>query len=424
MANQEIAERIRSRPKPAEAATYANIAAKSWNIADIRALARITTERDTMGILGDLQRFDDLAGFKKKLYMKVYKPGAIAMSDEADKPKEVAKPEAASETILRGGVIKNQALQENWRETQQHHMLGQEESATDLFYKPGASKETSQKFELFDSSKEPTLLAANIVPGSPMLDQMPQYQDVHSDMTVTNIAQNYEYNGRPPTLVPSGQAIEMVTKVGLESAKHAYKYGFEHPYRGREIEHLSKISPPTWGSAYKAFPELQAIGKLDEQATTRLVKAIIANELEHYDVADRVQDYLATTAADTVSKRTIGFPQMSAIGIKGLAQELERQVAKGERTSNPLSEYAHVQISEVSKALEDPQNAPLFVAANIAHNVRMYEQNKYPITLMTLGYGFNPDLPDSSGKNNHDMLPADLSKSTHAKNIEKWLKKL
>ena len=346
------------------------------------------------------------------------------MSDEADKRKEVAKPEAASETILRGGVIKNQALQENWRETQQHHMLGQEESATDLFYKPGASKETSQKFELFDSSKEPTLLAANIVPGSPKLDQMQQYQDVPSDMTVTNIAQNYEYDGRPPTLVPSGQTIEMVTKVGLESAKNAYKYGFEHPYRGREIEHLSTISPDAWGSAYKAFPELQAIGKLDEQTTTRLVKAIIANELEHYDVADRVQDYLATTAADTVSERTIGFPQMSAIGIQSEAQELERQVANGERTSNPLSNYAHAPISEVAKALEDPQNAPLFVAANIAHNVRMYEKNKYPITLITLGYGFNPDLPDSSGKHNHDMLPADLSKSTHAKNIERWLKKL
>lgn len=74
------------------------------------------------------------------------------MTEEADKLKEIAKTQAAPETILHGGVIKNQALQANWRETQQQHILGQDESATDLFYKPGAARESAQKFELFDSS--------------------------------------------------------------------------------------------------------------------------------------------------------------------------------------------------------------------------------------------------------------------------------
>ncbi len=74
------------------------------------------------------------------------------MTEEADKVKEVAKLQTPPETILHGGVIKNQALQANWRETQQQHWLGQEESATDLFYKPGVAKEGTQKFELFDSS--------------------------------------------------------------------------------------------------------------------------------------------------------------------------------------------------------------------------------------------------------------------------------
>lgn len=151
MVNHEIAERIYNRQERAEAATYANIAASSWNMTDMRRLATIAEEADTTSILGDLQLFDDLAGSEKG-YMKVYNPGATAMSEETDKTKEVAKPQAAPETILRGGVIKNQALQENWRETQQHHMLGQDESATDMFYKPGAAKEASQKFELFDSS--------------------------------------------------------------------------------------------------------------------------------------------------------------------------------------------------------------------------------------------------------------------------------
>lgn len=103
------------------------------------------------GVLSDCQLFDDMAGSAKG-YMECYKLGATAMTEEVDKIKEVAKPQTPPETILHGGVIKNQALQANWRETQQQHMLGQEESATDLFYKPGAAKEGSQRFELFDSS--------------------------------------------------------------------------------------------------------------------------------------------------------------------------------------------------------------------------------------------------------------------------------
>ncbi len=87
-----------------------------------------------------------------KGYMEVYMLGVAAMTEEAERMKEVTKPQTAPETILHGGVIKNQALQTNWRETQQHHMLGQDESATDMFYAAGAAKETTQKFELFDSN--------------------------------------------------------------------------------------------------------------------------------------------------------------------------------------------------------------------------------------------------------------------------------
>jgi hypothetical protein len=56
----------------------------------------------------------------------------------------------------------------------------------------------------------------------------------------------------------------------------------------------------------------------------------------------------------------------------------------------------------------------------------MYHHNNYPITLNTLGYGFNPDLPDPTGKHKHDLMPAaaDLAKSAHAQNIERWLKTL
>ena len=134
-------------------AAYENIAASCW-AGDITPRTTMPANVDSAAILGDFKLFDGNTEVQKG-YMKVYKLGAGKMTDETDKPKEVAKPEAASETILRGSVIKNQALQENWRETQQHHMLGQEESATDMFFPPGTRKnEASQKFELFDSSVE------------------------------------------------------------------------------------------------------------------------------------------------------------------------------------------------------------------------------------------------------------------------------
>jgi hypothetical protein len=50
-------------------------------------------------------------------------------------------------------TIKNKGSQSTWRISQQAHFLEQDESATDLFYKPGELKHASQKFELIDSSQ-------------------------------------------------------------------------------------------------------------------------------------------------------------------------------------------------------------------------------------------------------------------------------
>jgi hypothetical protein len=49
--------------------------------------------------------------------------------------------------------IKDKGGQSTWRASQQAHILEQDESATDLFYKPGEAKQAAQKFELIDSSK-------------------------------------------------------------------------------------------------------------------------------------------------------------------------------------------------------------------------------------------------------------------------------
>lgn len=289
------------------------------------------------------------------------------------------------------------------------------------------------------------LIASNITPHAPTVEPMQQLQDVKTypsspdaeSLLVKNIGdvaresyQGVRHDGlgkgivrvaQPPNF-DGNELTEGVLRAG-DSVKNAYKYNVEHPYRGREIENLNKISPEAWKAAFIAFPELQSIGGLNEKDASCLMKAIVANELEHYDGMDKVEDYGASIAPDKVAGLTIGFPQMTAVGIQHESLELEKQVAEGKREFNPLARYAHAPIFNVVKALEDPQNAPLFVAANIAHNARMYEQNKYPITMMTLGYGFNPDLPDPTGKHKHNMLPKiqELATSLHAKNIERWL---
>jgi phage tail tape-measure protein len=58
------------------------------------------------------------------------------LSEKVDEPNEIAKPreaQSAPEAVQRGSVISDTSKQANWRETQQQHMLEQDESATDLF---------------------------------------------------------------------------------------------------------------------------------------------------------------------------------------------------------------------------------------------------------------------------------------------------
>lgn len=81
---------------------------------------------------------------------------------------------------------------------------------------------------------------------------------------------------------------------------------------------------------------------------------------------------------------------------------------------------------KILESLSNPQELPLLVAANLAHNVGMYNRNHYPINEQTLGYGFNPDLPPQKPKEGHELLPPKerLDKSPHAHNISVWLQKI
>ena len=204
------------------------------------------------------------------------------MSDEADKPNEISKPAAAAETILRGAVIKNQAQQENWREVQQHHMLEQEESATDIFFRPGTKKEASQKFELYDSSQEPILLASNIVPGSASTESVPQLPATTAEADAI-IAHDFKQDYQGLRNLGLGTDVVRMTSPGSDR--------LIFPYRGTEDSHLAECTianPAAWSEAFQAFPEL--VKYLSAETASKLMKALVRNELHNYDVKDRMGD--------------------------------------------------------------------------------------------------------------------------------------
>ncbi|MBN9393820.1 MAG: hypothetical protein J0H83_01145 [Candidatus Melainabacteria bacterium] len=410
MAHQEIAERISSGPEQAEVATYANIAASSWNMTDMRKLATSSTDTDTMGIFGDLHLLDDLA-YTEKGYMKVYKPGATAMSDEADKPKEVAKPEAASGTILRGGVIKNQALQANWRETQQHHMLGQEESATDMFYRPGAKKEASQKFELFDSSAhpEPVLLAANVMPNGPKLEQ--PAQELKNDSQAQQIAQALDGYMVPPTLVPSMEQLGITKESTIAAANVAMRtiktWTSEHPIAGMEANLMSattNANPKAWEEAKACFPQLGGV-------SNSIMKAYVRNELECYGFEDHKQDVAAKLGKD--GGWTLGMTQITTEGIRKFENHYPqfRHFLESKGYSGPGHEL---------RALLDADCVAMIVAAKTA--TLLEDLHKHGIKNPTdaqLAYAYNPDVYSYSDGHGHRVYKAlyhpniELSKAQH-----------
>lgn len=266
----------------------------------------------------------------------------------------------------------------------------------------------------------------NPLSGIRAASELPQSLDFGSPTDIYGkdnvIAQNYQ-DVRQGALGTDIVRVAMPPEIDL----HGAVYKVEHPYRGHELQEMNKIPANAWEDAYKAFPELESIAKLDQHSAARLMKAITANELDHYGPEDTLEDKAATMGqAWVIHNRTLGFSQQSPDGVRNMAQVLDQDMKAGKRENNPLSQYLHMTDQQLATALEDPKQAPLFVAANLASNARMYERHNYPVSEQTLGYGFNPDMPDRTGKLQHDLLPSpeQLAKSQHAENISKWLKKI
>jgi hypothetical protein len=164
----------------------------------------------------------------------------------------------------------------------------------------------------------------------------------------------------------------------------------DHPFRGSEKPELDKITSQAWSNAYKLFPEFSVAG-ISEQRIEALAKALVRNELHFYDIFDQLDDTMVKMTGAPIPKfgrssdaATLGIEQISVKGVRDL-------VAEFPQVGVYLNNHGYGPGAE-KQALEDPQMAPILVAANLAHTARMYQKHGIPINELTLGYGFNPDV--------------------------------
>ena len=348
---------------------------------------------DACRILGDFKLVGDVPNSQKG-YMKGYKPGVAIMTEKSDETKEIAKPKEAQpapEAAQRSGVIGDTNKQADWRTTQLAHMLGQEESATDLFYRPGQAKQPKQKFEFFDSTTEESqsakaqneseqvLISASLVPNDPKLEAHTQVPPVKDESTEPRIAQAFEGYMPPPTLMP-----DFAIKAGIQVLAAT-----EKPLEGCEKQLMASITesdPQAWEHAVSKFPWQLT------PAAIGIMKAYTLNEIAHYDRFDWIDDILAAggklsdTPARKAEHATLGLSQISPKGVR----EFE---SKYPQFKQFLTEKGYAGPGHEVKALLDPQCVPMIVAAKTATLVE--DLHKHGIKNPTheqLAYAYNPDV--------------------------------
>lgn len=355
----------------------------------------------------------------------------IFMADETEQKLDAPKIKAPSDALARPSVIRTKEDEAIWDEMQKPHKLGKHESATHIGLSPEViaemqAKGQASKLEFFDSAAEgalaalqkppveQVLIASNITPGVPHIEQMQQYPDTQSDSDKPKIVQNFDYNGGLPTLVPSPEQLgitpELIKNVGQAVGDGIYQQ--KHFYRGHIGETMASIPETSWSQAYKAYPEFAQAG-LSEKQVTELMQAITRNELFFYDLGDKQDDDSMRNTGKPFQypfhernpgSATLGVSQVSLDGVKKFEKEFPLQMGKFK--------------GHEAEALLDAKNAPMIIAAVLAHNIRDYTGH-YPINEQTLAYSFNPDVPGEKGK----KPPVDetLKESAHYANVMRQL---
>ncbi|MBA3857505.1 MAG: hypothetical protein C0507_11410 [Cyanobacteria bacterium PR.3.49] len=379
------------------------------------------------------------------------------MTDDAEQKLDAPKIQPPSDALTRPSVIRTKEDEAIWSKMQEPHKLGEHESATHIGLTPKViadmqKKGQASKLGFFDSKAEEalaalqkpqveqTLIASNITPPLPNLEQKTQYSDIQTDSPVPE-PEAIMVQNPGDKLRPGYQGIRNPA-LGTDIVRVATPPDIGHPLAGKEISIIGRIPEAAWKESASLFPELTSNGFTKERSAL-VMKSILANELRHYDLFDQADDTHVQMLGSPISKSdrlaedaTLGYAQISVNGVRKLSQEFPQ-------VKEYLTKHGYPPGQEL-KALTDPKIAPILIAGNMAHTAKMYEHHGIPVTEQSLAYGFNPDISFSREDKNHAkpltpkavrhleregkhadkvLLPTEsvLQTSPHVANIQHWL---
>jgi len=327
------------------------------------------------------------------------------MTENPDKLKDESKIKESvptPEVVLKASAISDTANQARWQRAQDVHKLGQLESATDLFYDPNWKKLSTEKFELFDgeASRSPDLDSNDMPPPEALLAGGP-----------TESARNFLLDKQ---IVRVAQPMDG-SLLKLQAEKVAF------PFRGQEDVRLAQCSqdnPKAWSEAFEAFPSLK--NYLSAEACVNLMRALVRNELHHYDPKDGLGDMAAKLGLPT--DETLGYAQITSVGVKDFEKrypQLARYLA--------ASGYE----GQEGRALQDPKCVPMIVAAKLMSEVDVLKHAKdvlrpghaVEINVRSLAYTYNADVYYKPfDRVNPDFHSNSVPKAQHLEKVRGYVK--
>lgn len=330
------------------------------------------------------------------------------MTDETEQKLDAPKIQPPTDALSKPVSIRTREDAEIWEAMQQPHKLGKHESATHIGLTPEVIAEMQKKgqgskLELFDSKAEealaaiqkpPTeqvLIASNITPAIPNIEQQQQFSDIQADTPVPSpegiIAKEAQQGYQGFRKDALGRDIVRVAIPNGATDRAVF------PYRGVEdlrLADCTKQNPQAWNDAFAAFPELS--NYLSGQDGTRLMKALVRNELHNYDVKDHVGDTMARFG-HVDSTETLGYPQITPLGLKQFEDKYPQLKAF-------IASKGHTGANAEADALRDPACTPMIVAAKLQSEVdtlknaqdKLQPGHKVQINWRSLAYTYNADV--------------------------------
>lgn len=268
---------------------------------------------------------------------------------------------------------------------------------------------------------EQTLIATNNIPTDPCIEQLQQFIDVETDSPEVIIANDLGDKLRQGYQGFRNQALSReVVRVMAPGVTDRLIF----PYRGFEDKYLAectKYNPHAWSQAYNSFPALHQF--LSDKEATRLMQALVRNELHHYDPGDIAGDKNASDGQAKDSE-TLGYAQITPLGLRTFEQNYPQ--LKAFLTAKGYIGSAHEQ-----KALEDPSCVPMIVGAKLQSIADFFKIShdkitgvlSVPVTAKTLAYAYNADVyynPNNS--KNPDFHANTLPKAKEAEHLRGYEK--